>query len=302
MEGKTYHCIWEKRKDAYYLKLDEDPNILIRSNDFNDATEKLWFDILEKFNDGEAHIEFSPPIPVKEKYKKWFDIEICILEYNDTAEGENFQEGLYEGGYCKNCQRPFGTRTSKERVVTYLPRDHFAGFNGQPHCLIVSDKFLEELKEEERLLIDTVPIKGPPRSRKHYHELIAKSVVPPSLIKGFDFLENGIAKCELCGGFAYHFFNVALPEGVNLFTSKKNIKKVNLNFLTVGIKNKFSICMIIDRWNKFKEKKVAKGITTSLLALLEDNEIADITNVPTLTKYEEYIQNKFGLRAERRLP
>lgn len=163
MEGNTYPARWKKQGDKFLVYLDDDKTVKGSDIDFETACEELCLEICDRYADGEAVLNLLREPPQPSGVSKYASPALVTLSWNEAAEGQKWQVGLFEDGYCEACRSGIGKRTSTSLTADTFPKGNIGGFNQVMFSpLLLSEDFLSlftEIERESFGLIEVVPTK-----------------------------------------------------------------------------------------------------------------------------------------------
>lgn len=82
-EGNTYVANWEKTARGYRAWLKRRSRQKVTAPNEDELREQLWEIAMEAYGDGEACIEFVPPLPTTKKSAAYFDPAWYQLNSNE---------------------------------------------------------------------------------------------------------------------------------------------------------------------------------------------------------------------------
>jgi hypothetical protein len=247
-EGKVYRCKWKQQPNGdYHVWLVGRPSISTVQSSVADAAEVLVSEICGQLGDGEAMLDFDPPLPADERLARFFADDLVNISTNGSFHLFNPLDQIFSGGRCAACGGALGERTEvpfelnmgNDADVALLYEPEFA------HLLVASESFLSRLSKADLDQFETRPTVWP-RHRKKFFELRPRSFVPNCGIRGeasggwecwkcdrrvlsyanlFDFGPNPVCRSDLPERRDTVFF-VGTPANHEIYVSRKRWDKL----------------------------------------------------------------------------
>ena len=222
MEGRVYKCRLKSHAAGYRIQVVGAPSLIGKGTTIESASEDLRDAICAKRGDGEAFLEFDPPLVGSAERgvrMPWSGLEYNeIVRWTDDARVE-----LWSKGYCHRCLQGLGRRTAVRRQLATVPRADFAGLylerNG---CCLASDRMMEVLRTVAPAL-DVREIESPLRARRKFFELVPTAVEPFVLSRRLPSPRGW--RCPDCGLFYAPQDWQDSPGGSAFFLLRERIKR-----------------------------------------------------------------------------
>jgi hypothetical protein len=292
-EGRVYLCSYEKTGKAIRLWVKSRPKVQGRGKTYEEAEEKLLDNICMHYNDGEAVLEFDPPLPESPQVVRFLNPAIVSVTGNTTPDfygplGSDFTKRpgrhwepplgeLYSGGICRKCKNAFGDRTSVPLEISVFESGYEGAFCGD--IQIFSERFLALLKPREKRGLEFRPVHRRERSRRQFFELIAKPSIPYVAVKGLKFAGW---QCGTCGVRSFGFYGWGFE--LNEFVAKMDLPSPLPTCFTIGTGNDLDLCFTRKRWQELARQPGARGIVSAPIGVVEESEC--IRN-PKLPRYKK---------------
>jgi hypothetical protein len=277
LEGNTYSARWKKREDKFVVYLDNDKSINGVDIDFETACEDLCLTICDRYSDGEAVLNLLKEAPQPSGVAKYANPALVTLSWNESAEGETWQKGLFEGGYCSACRAGIGKRTAIPLKVNGLPKGNIGSFNQIMFSpLLLSEDFLNLLTatEREKLQLQEVDcIKG---STRRFFEVNGPPLLKQVGVKGGKYNSLSSWQCKSCGHKSFSCTHPEMPENYKYtdFLSKSDLPNESDEAFVIEDKlGRKIICMPLRRWQQLNNHKKAKGVLADRIYVLPKEQV-----------------------------
>jgi len=277
LEGNTYAAKWQKRGKCFRVFLDQDHSVYGSDVDFETACEILCLNICDRYGDGEAVLNLLREAPQPEGVSKYANPALVTLSWNESAYGETYQEGLFEGGYCAACKKGIGPRTNQSLVVDKYPKGDIGDFNQFEFSpLLLSSDFLTLFTESERKRFGLQEVICLKKTKKTFYEITGRPVLKQVGVKGADYHSLTSWECEVCGHKSFSCKHPEMPDSYKFsdFVSILDIPE-NLNeaFIIEDNIQRLMICMTLARWNEMNNHENARGVSADRVYVLPDEQI-----------------------------
>lgn len=282
-EGGVYLCGWKATGQGYLVWLEKRPALRCEAGTIEEATTLLADRICGELGDGEAVLEFDPPVPQKASTERFYRDDFVTVCPNSHFELRNAPAALFTGGVCRECGHAVGPRTETpiSAVIesgvdaAFFYRLQLASF------LLVSAEFLALLTKAERQQFEARPVQLPPKRRKRFFEIIPQFSVPPCGVAG---LTASGWKCSTCGyrSLNHEEFGWSAVSGA---VCRKDFPSPRPQSFFVGSPNEVWLCMPRRRWLGLRGKPGTRGLMTYPVPVVEP---ADCIREPRLPSYAEY--------------
>lgn len=277
MEGSTYSARWKKQGEKFLVYLDKDKTVRGLDIDFDTACEELCLGICDRYADGEAVLNFLREPPQPTGVSKYANPALVSLSWNETAEGEKWQEGLFEGGYCEACRGGIGKRSSKSIIVESLPRGNIGDFNQVMFSpLLLSEDFLSLFSESEIESFGLIEVITTKKRKKKFYEVNGEAVLKQVGVKGGKYNSLVSWQCPSCGHKSFSCTHPEMPDNYKYtdFISKSDLPSdLNKAFIIEDNLGRKVICMSLKQWKKVNNHKNAKGVSADRVYVLPEEQV-----------------------------
>ncbi len=220
-ENQVYRCTWRKVGRRYVLTCKDPVSATVKSENLQDAQDKLFSEIMTLTGDGEPCFQFVPDLPRPEDRKDLFAPEYYCIRANDrvewlTAKGSCIDD-LWQEGLCTKCKCGRGMRSETARTMTTSPRYDLALFYKDRNvAMMLSTRVLKHLLPHLAGRIKLVPVNAAPtiskRLKGKYFELSfapeINTAIPRERQPTFRSRPDLSGwRCKACGRFMVHWWN-----------------------------------------------------------------------------------------------
>lgn len=277
MEGNTYAARWKKQGDKFLVYLDDDKNVKGSDVDFETACEQLCLEICEKYADGEAVLKLLREPPQPSGVSKYANPALVTLSWNETAEGEKWQNGIFEGGYCEACKGGIGNRTSKSLTAESFPKGNIGGFNQiMFHPLLLSEKFLSLFSDSERASFGLIEVVATKKCERRFFEVNGKAVLSQVGVRGGKYNSLSSRECQTCGRKSFSCTHPDMPDNYKYsdFLSESDLpKNLSNSFVIEDNIGRKMICMPLKQWKTISNHPNAKGVSANRIYILPEEQV-----------------------------
>ena len=279
-EGNVYLCVWAKRGARLTLALKDDPKIKVSAPELDEAEEKMWELLCEKFGDGEAVLQYvtPPPVAATEFAARYGRPHLVIVSGNDSMGGLLNEKEVHPKGYCRDCRDPLVT-TKVTPEYDYVPPSDGAvgGF--------FSADFLSLLTKKEKEGLQLVPVVGPKRARKSFFKLTGAAVADFVGVPGFEGL--CLDRCRRCKRALTLMY--LRNNKLYRFLALNDLPTPPPAVFVVGREGNISLCVTRERFSQLLGKPGARNITSSRVWVVPDERFIrsiDENNSPKALRWE----------------
>jgi hypothetical protein len=280
MEGNVYLCRWKKIKNGFSAWLNSDPSVSVTGAEFEQVAEDLSDAICGKTGDGEAIIEFTPPVPSGGHFARWMQPLILSLGFNQRVETNIRQPGMYTGGVCSRCGTARGTRTKVPiRIFTKISGNIAASINSAPAIRLISEEFLGLLRPEESALLEFRSTDNATGQDRQFYELAGRSIAPWVSFHGARLHPITSWRCPDCN---HQRLWPSHPEvAVYGFLCRSDLPTPAPSCFVAGTElDRLDLCMTQTRWKEIAGKKATTGFATSPIGLVDSKEVIRTPDLP----------------------
>ena len=277
MEGNTYQARWKKQGDKFLVYLDDDKTVKGLDIDFETACEELCLEICDRYADGEALLNLLREPPQPSGVSKYANPALVTLSWNESAEGQKWQEGLFEGVYCEACKGGVGKRTSKNLTAETFPKGNIGDFNQVMFSpLLLSEDFLSLFTDSERDSFGLIEVISTKKRKKRFFEINGLAALKQVGVKGGKYNLLASWECQSCGHKSFSCTHPNMSDNYKYsgFCSKSDLPS-NLNnaFVIEDNIGRKMICMPLKQWKMINNHKNTKGVTADRLYVLPDDQV-----------------------------
>ncbi len=277
MEGNTYPVRWKKQGEKFLVYLDSEKSIRGIDIDFETACDELCLAICDKYADGEAVLNFLREPPQPDGVSKYANPALVTLSWNESAEGPLWQEGLFEGGYCKACRAGVGDRTSISLEVDIIPKGEIGSFNQIMFSpVLLSEKFLTLFTEIEKARMGLIPVICRKKVNRQFYEVNGEPVLKQVGVKSGVYNSLISWECESCGHKSFSCSHPEMPDNykyTDFICSSDLPSDTNLAFVIEDNIGRKMICMSLSRWRQLNNHKNSKGVSADRIYVLPEEQI-----------------------------
>jgi hypothetical protein len=280
-EGNVYLCVWAKRGNRLTLALKDNPKIKVSAPELDEAEEKMWDLLCEKFGDGEAVLQYvtPPPVAATEFAARYGRPHLVSVSGNDSMGGLINEKEVHPKGYCRDCQDPLVT-TKVTPEYDYVPASDGAVGN------FFSEQFLSLLTPKEKKALQLVPVIGPRRAKKTFFKVTGAAVADFVGVPGFEGL--CLDRCRRCK----RALTIMYLRNNKLYTfiALDDLPKPLPAVFVAGHDENISVCMTRERFSQLLGKPGTRNITSSRVWVVPDKQFVrsiDENNSPKRLRWEE---------------
>jgi hypothetical protein len=275
-EGNVYLCVWAKRRARLTLALKDDPKIKVSAPELDEAEEKMWELLCEKFGDGEAVLQYvtPPPVAATEFATRYGRPHLVTVSGNDSMGGLLNEKKVHPKGYCRDCQDPLVV-TNVTPEYNYVPTSDGAVGN------FFSEDFLSLLTKKEKGGLQLVPVIGPKRARKNFFKLRGGAVADFVGVPGFEGL--CLDRCRRCKRALTIMY--LRNNKLYSFLALGDLPKPLPTVFVVGHEENISLCMTRDRFSQLLGKPGTRNIASSRVWVVPDKQFVRNINVVNSPKH-----------------
>jgi hypothetical protein len=277
LEGNTYPARWKKQGEKYLVYLDSDKSIRGIDIDFETACEELCLAICDRYADGEAVLNLLREPPQPNGVSKYANPALVALSWNESAEGELWQEDLFEGGYCKACRAGIGHRTSTSLEVDIIPKGEIGSFNQIMFSpVLLSENFLTYFTKTEKDQMGLQPVICRKEESRKFFEVNGEPILKQVGVKAGNYNSLISWECESCGQKSFSCSHPEMPDNykyTDFVCSSDLPNNTNQAFVIEDNIGRKMICMSLKRWRQLNNQKYSKGVSAERVYVLPEEQI-----------------------------
>lgn len=277
MEGNTYPARWKKQGDKFVVYLTSDKAIKGIDFDFETACDELCLAICERFADGEAVLNLLREPPQPSGVSKYANPALVTLGWNESANGNDKQDSLFEGGYCEGCRAGIGTRSAVPLDVEMLPKGNIGSFNQIMFSpLLLSEGFLGLLTETEKQRLGLQSVICAKNKRRKFFEVNGEPSLKQVGVKGGKYYSLSSWQCKLCGHKSFSCTHPEMPDNykyTNFISATDLPKDLSEAFVIEDNMGRKTVCMSLARWHQINSNKYAKDVLADRIYVLPEEQI-----------------------------
>lgn len=280
MEGKAYQCCWKKTGRQFFLWLKADENLRVAGKSFDEAAEAISEMIAEKYGDGEAVKEFSPPPPTEHFSANWMTPRILMLGCNEAVATNLRSNGMFEGDFCDRCGSSIGQRTDQPAILLGEPRGDicFAG-TVSPNIRFVSERFLALLPKQDLDNFELRPVQAEVKLKQKYYELRGRPIASWVSFTGAKQHPITCWRCPKCQR------RNLWPNHPNFsaygFVARKALPTTLPGCFVLGDPTEgLTLCMKQEQWDLINGRQGTKGIKTANIGIVPDSLLVSDPALP----------------------
>jgi hypothetical protein len=275
LEGHTYPAQWKKQGKRFVVHLAADAAVRGVDEDFDGACEELCMAIAELTGDGEAVLDLLRPAPEPPGALRYLDPPLVAIGWNETATGEPWQDGLFEGGYCGTCESGIGPRTSRPLQVKTLPKGNIGGFyQRMSNFVLLSEGFLSLLHPAEREAVAPREVVAPRNAKRRFFEITGEPALRMVGVRGGKYWTLACLHCAACGYRQFSCSHPELPQSSADFIAREDLPEgLAHGFLLEDPLGRRRLCMRRARWSQLKRSPHAAGVLADRVHVLPDDEV-----------------------------
>lgn len=268
-EGHVYLCTWSKKDGEHTIALKRNRSLKVSAPELDEAKEKMWDLLCEKFGDGEAVLEYETPPPedAAEFQAKYGSPHLVTVSGNDGVGRLINERAVYPKGHCRTCGRYWPPMSSIEPETTSLPTsDGAVSSRGD----FFSEAFLSLLTTKERARLKLTPVHGPKTARKRFFRLDGK--VCAHFVRVPAFEARPIGRCPKCKRpFALlHHYNNKLYR----FLALQDLPKPLPQVFVAGDAGGVYLCLTRARFDKLRGRQGTRDIMSSRVWVVPNDHFA----------------------------
>ena len=267
--NRVYVCRWVELPDGGFRGTIAAPRVEVGADTFGGLVQEATEAVADAAGDPEPAIDFEPPEPNGGKAAWSADGLVALAPQSHFQFDDPI--GLTTAGACPRCHWPLGGRTDRPVAVrSAMPGDALFSCDSAAEgvqLLLISERFLGLLSDEDRGAFDLRPATMPPGKRKRYCEVVPKHFVPEIVIAGLG--QDGW-RCDqrsrVCvghgrdlGGSVPAVGRDAIPPTPTFF---------------VGTSTSYRLCLTAPRWAALKGPMRKGGMTSDPIAAVGPGQIA----------------------------
>lgn len=265
-EGNVYICLWKKRGRRLTISLKSDPGVKVSAPELDEAEEKMWELLCEKFGDGEAVLQYEtpPPVAATEFATRYGTPHLVTVSVNDGMGGLVNEKEVHPKGYCNDCRLPLEVADGVIPEYDYVPTsDGAVTMQG----LFFSENFLSLLSKKEKAGLEFLSVKGPAKAKKRFFQLTGKTVADYVGVPGFEGLS--LHQCRRCKRplTISYLRNCKMYNFVALHDLPKPLPTV----FAIGRDGDVSLCMTRARYSELLGQPGTRNMTSSRLWVVPDD-------------------------------
>ncbi len=298
MEHSVYSCEWSRSVEGWTLWVRLRPELRARGATYAEAEENL----IEAIQDagGAMHVvfEFVAPLPKSHLEARYTAPELYLVVGEDCFETNaprahafetsaerkahfKWADRFFEKPICRRCasatgsgnERPLSLRNG---VTEYDGAFGHIGVAVGTTPQVLSDRFLELSHEDERNRLKVRPAESKSRANRVYE--LAGSQGPPFVaVAG---LPMSGWRCNVCENRTWGYW--VEDVATNSFDAKSELPRPLPGVFPVGVPPEVRLCVTADRCQQLVGRKGTRGLVTTLLGVVPDDEVVRQPDLPTL--------------------
>ncbi len=283
-EHQVYRCSWRMKGNSFTLTCESPVSICVRSEDLEDALDKLVSEIMTLTGDGEPSLQFVPDLPRAGERHGFFDPEYHDIGFNGYVEWIVSGGGvaqLYELGVCKKCQLGLGARTQMQRTITTRPRYDISTFYKDRNVgTMFSEAVLNHLGPHLKGKAKIIPVAlSPGISKKISEKYFELSFTPDTGVavpKDYQTLSGW--RCKTCGTFTVHWSNARIGSVIY------GLERARAKGAVVLVQKGSRRCVAVNKdvHAALCADKRIRGFVSELIAILNANQTLSQAEVKEL--------------------
>ena len=275
--NRVYVCRWVELPDGGYRGTVAAPRVEVEADTFGALVREATEAVAGAAGDPEPAFDFEPPPPNAGKAAWFADGLVALAPQSHFQSDETI--GLTTGGACPRCHWPLGERTDRPVAVrSAWPGEVIFSWHSAAEgvrLLLVSERFLGLLSDEDRSTFTLRPATVPPGKRKRYVEVVPKRFVPEVAVAG---LEQTGWRCDQCG-------RACVGHGRDLGWSVPAVGRDSIPptpTFFIGTSTSYRLCLTGPRWEALKGPMRKSGMTSDPIAAVRPVQVARRIEVPEI--------------------
>ncbi len=274
-KGNTYSCDWKYGKSGYKAWLIKYPEIIAESEYFFECEDLIYYEIIDKFGDGEAILEFAKELP-DELFPKRYRRKNYFVMMSGYWENLVDLESYFIEGECNACNRCIGQRNGKVISITGKAKNTDIITIRNSNILILSERILKLIESYNKDLYQLREVNFITPKRTKFFELIwneeSSDIVNSISINEEVGKFNGW-KCSLCANSSIFYQD---ERSMKFFVPEKTLKPNELNLFRL---NRGDLCFSGKLLSDIKSKVKLRKIIEEQLGVVTDEQIQASTGV-----------------------
>lgn len=306
-KGDVYYCTWRKAENGEFIGWEKrDPSLKAQGATPRELQRELVEVVVEHYDDQEAALHFDPLLSETNEWDHLFADRFFQIGWNAAFSYREPAASAFLGGRCPECGIGLGERNAEPLRVDAINAQTdgaFSSAGSSPHpqsspagLILVSDRFVEALTDEERATFDARPVELTKNPGLRFFEVVPKAFIPEVAIK--DVPVNGW-RCERCGRLEYSHGGT-LPISVEV-VCRSDLPSPRPPFLFVGAPRSFRMYATKARWDGLCGKPFARKLDGSPLASVDESLCERNPRLQTLAERLASAR-KFGAKSPFRRP
>jgi hypothetical protein len=283
-EGNVYVCLWKKRGRRITVSLKADASVKVSAPELDEAEEKMWELLCEKFGDGEAVLQYEtpPPVAATQFATRYGKPHLVTVSVNDGMGRLVNEKEVHPKGYCADCRMPLEIASGATPEYDYVPSSDGAVMT---EGLFFSENFLSLLSNEEKAGLKLLPVKGPARAKKRFFMLTGMPVADYVGVPGFEGLL--LHQCRRCKGR----LSIGYLRNSKMyhFLALKDLPKLLPTVFAIGREGNVSLCMTQERFSQLLDQPGTRNLTSRRIWVVPDDRFVRTINTrnhPLASRWE----------------
>ncbi|MGD9722978.1 MAG: hypothetical protein AB7O59_21395 [Pirellulales bacterium] len=291
MEDDVYQCGWAESADGFELWVRAHQDIRARGRSLQEAEEALVHEIASKRGVYHATLEYVPQLPKLAADSKYSFPELYGLAGDERFETDeprrvpfetederrrrdSWRDQFFLAPCCRECGTPRGPRNEHPLRLTHVRTDYDGGFAllAGAFLHVFSERFLAQLTDDERRLLQFRPIKASQKLRHPFFELAGPPGLPTVALAGRTVTGW---RCDACGARVFGYDHSADTD-IGLYVARRDLPTPVPTIFTIGSRTGISLGVTADRWRALAEQPGTRGIVSRPLGALPDNQVVRV--------------------------
>lgn len=276
MEGNTYLCGWRLLNSEFAVWVLKTPRVKAVASTFVAADELLAEKICSRFGDGESKREYVPSPPLRGRKKR-----LLVTVHGDSSVAAVNADQLYANGRCAVCRAVLGARTAipiQIENITQKQRNGF--FVSSGHVMRVFSKpFVKLIEKVTEVNLRWRTVEG--GGKYELVELIGGAEVREVVPKN---LKLGGWRCSSCG--ISRILGYADQDGIRTHVAATDFNNQIPGIFAIRHPQGIMLGMTDAVWGEVRTESEAKGLMSTTLGMIVDEEISSLSQLPSFEDYQ----------------
>lgn len=273
MEANTYEIQWRKEGEQFIGALSEPHQITLNASSLEELEEGFQEILIEKFGDGEAVIQWFPPMGNEKEdtlsiyYSLGWNESVCPVGPTEK----------YYLNTCMDCGFVLGRKIEIPLLIEDKLSDDIIAIEATRYGwsgILISEAFSELLELPKKWL---QPVQFTSKRRKAFFELIVPRTIP---FVSFSDIKLQGWRCPKCLYQTFSFNDDKIAFNIRRAICDQDIP--NTKVFLAGLENeKPSLIVTADHWNSLKGKKGKKGASVDKVMVVDKDIVVYNPKLPT---------------------